>query len=106
MTMEQWVSALAQHGGFALLAGAAIYVCYRMGNLRAQDLGMALEREREARKTTEELHRSTLLTLTSLVGEMQGLKISVTGLLEDARAGRLDDTWTSRDRRTQRGGPG
>ena len=106
MTMEQWIAALAQQGGFALLAGAAIYVCYRMGNLRAQDLAIALERERDARKNTEELVRSFMSLSSSMVGELQGLKIAVTGLLEDARAGRLDDTWTGRERRQPRGGQG
>lgn len=112
--MEPWMTELGKNGGFALLAGLAMWICFKMGNLRAQDLQavgslraedlkIALERERESRKSTEELHRATLATLTSLCGEISGLKTAVTGLLEDARTGRLEDTWTGRRRKPAEG---
>lgn len=79
-------------GGLALFAFVCLRAVVEISRLRAEDLKESLAREKDARTTLEELHRSTLAAMLGMTAALTDLRSTLTT--------KLDDTWSGPRRRS------
>lgn len=85
------VGQLASHGGFALLAGVALYLLFKQSESRAADLKDAASREMAAREEANELTKSALAHIAESSKVMASLNSTLAAIFSIRK---LDDTWT------------